>query len=397
MPRRCAGAFAFLLERDYNSHMSKKTLLIKVLIFILFVGACTLFTVHDGFLYDRSIAKVTSVTDQYLRTKTGTDGTRNYPEKYYRQTVTGVLQNGSRRGQEIRMTNTYGKSEVYDTRYSQGDYVFVDNLKSSGGSLTGNIAGTKRDAYIIMVLSILFGLFLLTGGKRGILTIVSLVLNMLAFYWVLLLYTKGTNILAATVPMTIFFTAMLLFFMYGRSERTWISLAATLVTCAFTTAVAGIVIHFGKVDYDFMDYLITPYEQNDANMIFLSEVLVGCLGAVMDVVVTMVMTVDQIAETGLQPRRRDLVDSCRAVGDDLVGTMINLMFFTNIAACIPAFILFMRNGIAFRTIIRYNLFFELARFLTGSISIVAAIPISAFVAVWWYGRKEQEAGKETEK
>ena len=57
----------------------------------------------------------------------------------------------------------------------------------------------------------------------------------------------------------------------------------------------------------------------------------------------------------------------------------------------------MRNGIAFRTIIRYNLFFELARFLTGSISIVAAIPISAFVAVWWYGRKEQEEGKETEK
>ena len=140
-----------------------------------------------------------------------------------------------------------------------------------------------------------------------------------------------------------------------------------------------------------MEYLVHPYEPTDALMIFLSEILVGCLGAVMDVVVTIVMTCDQIAETSSDATYRDYIASLREVGDDLVGTMVNLMLFTNIAACLPAFLLYMRNGIALRTILHYNVFFELARFLTGSIGLVLAIPIAAALSIYWYdrhGRKE---------
>ena len=104
----------------------------------------------------------------------------------------------------------------------------------------------------------------------------------------------------------------------------------------------------------------------------------------MDVVVTMIMTVDQISETAEAPGRKEFISSCREVGDDLVGTMITLMFFTNIAASMPNIILSMRNGIGFRTILRYNSFFELARFLTGSISVVLAIPISGAIAIYYY-------------
>ena len=143
----------------------------------------------------------------------------------------------------------------------------------------------------------------------------------------------------------------------------------------------------GRIDYDFMDYLSQPYDQHTANLIFLSEVLVGGLGAVMDVVVTMVMTVSEIVRTGEHVTRRSLIQSCRRVGDDLVGTMINLMFLTNIASCIPSFILFMRNGIHFKTILHYNVFFELARFLTGSIGTVLAIPVAAFIAIGYYERR----------
>jgi uncharacterized membrane protein len=195
--------------------------------------------------------------------------------------------------------------------------------------------------------------------------------------------------------MTVFFTAMLLLFMYGRSPRTWLSLAATLTTVLVTTAVTALAFNTcGRIDFDYMEYLVHPYEQRDATLIFLSEVLVGCLGAVMDVVVTIVMTCDQIAATSETVTRHDYLASLREVGDDLVGTMVNLMFFTNIAACLPAFLLYMRNGIALRTILHYNVFFELARFLTGSIGLVLAIPIAAALSIYWYdrhGRKEAAA------
>ena len=140
--------------------------------------------------------------------------------------------------------------------------------------------------------------------------------------------------------MSIFFTAMLLFFMYGKNIRTYLSFFGTIVTVLITLAISALVIRFGdKIDYDFMDYLLMPYSQRDATFIFMSEILVGCLGAVMDVVVTVVMTVDQISETAVAPGKKQFIASCRAVGDDLIGTMTALMFFTNIAACLPNFIL----------------------------------------------------------
>lgn len=403
------------LKEAILDRTDRSKLLIRILLFVVCVCVVGVFTANDYFLYDRPIGKITKMTNTYAETKDGYDGTYSYNEKYYDQTITAEIMNGKYKGKTVTLTNEYGKSEVYDTKYSKGDRIFIEQIKSagkssaagasttagksgvasasesagkSGGALTGNISGTKRDWLVAIILTMLFGLFLLVGGKKGALTILSLVLNMGAFYVVLLLYTKGTNILAMTIPMTIFFTAMLLFFMHGRSEKTMLSFVATIITVLATTAIAAVVIHFGgRIDYDFMDYLNQPYEQNDANLIFISEILVGCLGAVMDVVVTMVMTVDQITETGADVTRHDYIASCRAVGDDLVGTMINLMLFTNIAACIPRFILFMRNGIAFTTILRYNVFFEVARFLTGSIGVVLAIPVSAAVAIWYYRKK----------
>ena len=368
--------------------MNKKRLTIHILIFFLFIAGVWGFTTHDAFLYQKDIAKITSVTDSYVKSKTGTDGIRDYEEKYYRQEISAVLLNGKNKGGTVHFTNDYAQSEVYQIRLSKGDQVFLENLRREDGSLTAALSGIKRDHWVLTLLAALFGLFLLVGGRHGILTIGSLVLNMIAFYFVLRLYLKGVNILAATIPMTIFFTAMLLFFMYGKDRKTRITFLATILTVLAVTAVAALVMLTGQVDYDFLDYLIQPYDPSDAAMIFLSEILVGCLGAVMDVVITIVMTVDQIAASGGDTSRKSLLASCREVGDDLVGTMIGLMLFTNIAACLPAFILFMRNGIAIRTILRYNVFFELARFLTGSIGIVLAIPISAAVAIHFYSRRE---------
>lgn len=340
---------------------------------------------NNSFLYEKNIGKVISVKEVTYKTVNGDDGKHTYEEKYIRQSLKIKLLNGEKKGRILLSENRYEKSEVYTVKLSPGDKIFVEKISLQKGQLHGLFGGVKRDTFVILVLVFLFGMFLLIGGKHGILTIFSLILNMAAFYLVLLLYLKGVNLLFTMIPMSIFFTAMLLFFMYGKNKRTYLSFAATIITVLITVIISTVIIYFGgQIDYDFMDYLIMPYSQRDAGFIFISEILVGCLGAVMDVVVTMIMTVDQISETAEAPGRKEFISSCREVGDDLVGTMITLMFFTNIAASMPNIILSMRNGIGFRTILRYNSFFELARFLTGSISVVLAIPISGAIAIYYY-------------
>lgn len=366
----------------------------KFVVFLIAVLAVTLFVRGDARFYDRTVGKVTSVTNVFVNTRTGTDGTRKFREKYYDQRIRAVVKNGPEKGRTVTLKNRYGASQVYDTKYKKGDYLFIDNIEPSGRGLMGSPAGVKRDWVIALVTSILFGLFLLIGGREGLLTIASLTLNLIAFYFALRAYLGGTNILFLMIPVTILFTALLLFFLYGTNEKTMLAFAATTVTTLAVTLIVWILTRFGTIDYDFMDYLNQPYDPDDACLIYLSEVLIGCLGAVMDVVITIVVTCDEITrtESGTKLSRRELARSCRSVGDDLVGTMISLMLFTNLASCIPAFLLYLRNGVAFPTIMRYNMFFDVSRFLTGSIAVVLAIPAASFLSIRYYtkkrGRKE---------
>lgn len=374
----------------------KKTIY-KALLLLLVTAAVFLLIKNDYVLYQQIIGTIKAVETVETNSRKGFDGKREYEEKYYEQTLTIKIRNGAYKGQMLTAKHTCTSSGVYDTEYKKGDDVFVEKIVAGkDGELTGNVTETKRDYVVVTVAALLFCLFLLVAGKEGAMTIVSLVLNVAAFYVVLLLYLKGYNILFMTIPMVVFFTAMLLIFMYGWNRKTWVSLIAVLATAAITTGIAALVLHFSEVDYNFMEYLIQPFDPVDAGYIFLAEILIGALGAIMDVVVTIVMTVDQITLHNPEADRKSLWKSCRTVGDDVVGTMLGIMFFANVAASIPFIMLCMRNGFSFLTILRYHSFFELSRFLTGSIGIVLAIPVAAFVAVMWYSRGRDKGRKEVQ-
>ncbi len=370
-----------------------KKMILKLAVLLLAVLATAVFVKNNYGFYDQTIATVTHVEEESAGSKDSFDGTYEYEEEYLTQKLALTVRNGQYKGSTVHAENSCTVSGVYDTRYEKGDDVFVEKLEKASGSdaggpaLTCRVSGLKRDYFVALVLALLVSLFLAVGGKEGSLTVLSLVLNILCFYWVLTLYLKGVNLLLMTVPMALFFTAMLLFFMHGFSRKSVIALAATLCSVTLATLAAWLVLRLsGNVDYEFMDYLVQPYEQRDADLIFLSEILIGSLGACMDIVVTITMTVDQIAAHNPQVTARELVRSCRAVGDDVVGTMLSIMFFSNVAAALPFIILSMRNGIAFATILRYHSFFEIARFLTGSIGIVLSIPAASLIAIWYYTR-----------
>lgn len=383
----------------------KKAIILGILSIV-----CLIFVSNDYFLYQTPIAIITDASSKISDTKKGFDGNHEYKEKYYEQTLEGTIKNGKLKGQKVQISNTYAASEVYDQKYSKGDKVFLEQVEkisqkgSQKDSLTNSdsaakpatytavITESKRDFYIAFALIIMLGFFIFIGGREGALTLVSLAANLVCFYFVLILYFKGVNILAMCIPMSIVFTAMLLGFMYGKNKKTYLSFAATIISVLITTLIAAVVMLFSnRIDYDFMDYLIQPYDQHDANMIFLSEILICSMGAIMDVVVTMIATIDEITLNKKEIiTGKEIWQICRSVGDEIVGTMISIMFFTNMASGIPFFILSMRNGIAIPTIIRYNSFFELARFLTGSIGIVTALPVSALTAYLYYKRRAKK-------
>lgn len=380
-----------MMEIMDKKNTMKKTIGYRIIILLMITAAVFLLVKNDYALYDDTIGTVRSVESVQQETKTGFDGTHTYEETYYLQKLSVEIRNGEHRGKILTAEHLCSSSGVYDTAYKKGDDVFVEKITvSKDDGLIGSVTETKRDYIVAAVAALLFSLFLMVAGREGAMTIVSLLLNVVAFYLVLVLYLKGHNILFLTIPMVIFFTAMLLFFMHGINAKSIVSLAAVLITAALTTLIAAAVMFVSTIDYEFMEYLIQPYDPVDAGYIFLAEILIGALGAIMDVVVTITMTVDQITLHNPSADKKSLWKSCRTVGDDVVGTMLGIMFFANVAASIPFIMLCMRNGFTFLTILRYHSFFELTRFLTGSIGIVLSIPVASFIAVAYYTRRQKK-------
>lgn len=371
-----------------NKFKIQKLSIIKALAMIL-ISLLLFFLVYNDYsLYHSPIAKITAVQETFLYSRNTSSGNT---ENYYRQDIIAKVKNGQYNGQVVNLQNTYGQSLVYDDKYAVGTSVFIDKLVESKSGLTANISQVKRDYYVAAVVLVLINLLILVGGIQGFYTILCLAINILLFYIMLLLNYQGINILILSTIMSVLFSSIVLFLINGKNKNTFICLCATLASIAFVTLLAYIVMKFTPdIDYEFLEYLIHPYERADADLLFLSEILMGCVGAIIDISVTITSCASELLRKNKDISRKSLISSCREVSEDITGTMINMVFFTNVSSCIPLFIISMQNDIGFMTVIRYNVFFEVARFLTGSIGTVAAIPFSILAVYLLYGRRMQK-------
>lgn len=353
----------------------KKHLLFYLIIMVLLaLGILLVFNNYKW--YGTSIAKIIKVENSFDHESKGNDGEI---ENYYNQQLVGIIMNGEFKEFRVTIENLYSSSGVYDDEYKVGDEVFITIKSTNKNKVIGTILGLKRDKYIAILFSLLFFFILLVSKKRGILSIVSLILNIFVFWFALDLYKKGTNILFLSNCMVIFFTSTSLLLINGVKKSTFIAIISTLVSICFTMIILRLVmISTEGVDYAFMEYITSP---DDLPEIFMSQILLGGLGAIMDVSITMSSTVNELVMKDSKIPINKLIKSGREVGYDIMGTMINVMLFTYICGSIPIIILKMKSQIRLITIILLHIPMELYRFLLGSIGILLTIPVSLFISI----------------
>lgn len=323
---------------------------------------------NDGFLYGQTAARVTAVTTE----KGGSGGTP------VAQTVTAVLTGGSHRGARVTLANTFTANGTDGVRLAPGDRIFV-TVSQSGSRLAVQFAGYKYDSLLFVFFAGFALLLLLVGGRQGLLALVSAAFNTGLFLLVVRLYVKGGSFLlpAAAAAVLSAVTSILLVTGFGR--RAAAALLSSLISASFAvllTALALWATGSRGMHYDQMEVLTrSPRE------VFLAQVLVGTLGGIMDIAVTMTSAVQELLERVPDISLRELWRSGMAIGQDMLSTMTGTMLFAYLSGSMPLVLLELDSGYAFPTIIRINLSLETVRLLAGCLGIVAAIPLSLAVAM----------------
>lgn len=347
---------------------------------ILFVTSIAIFiwTNNNYSVYKSTIAKVIKVSESLDKTEEGPDGR---VENYYNQVITAKVKNGEFKGEIVTLKNTYSSSMLKNEKYKKGDDLLV-NIRENNGEFTGSISGIKRDKFIVLFIEIFIFTIVVIAGNFGVYTLATLIVNISAFIYFIRLYISGKDFMLINLLMIIFFSTVTLLLLGGFSRKNIGSIISTLITTSLIYVLYKLTIEFtGDLHYELMDYIAGP---NDIENIFLSGVIIGCLGAVMDVSITINSAVNEIVNSTKSITIKQLVKSIREIGHDIMGTMINVLMFSYIGGSLAIVILKIINGYSLVRMIQFDISFEIVRFLIGSIGIVAAVPISALVAVLFF-------------
>lgn len=338
-----------------NKFMLKNVYVKRSVICFLGVIIIFLLVLNDACIYKTPIAKILRIN--------------NYGCK---QNIELQLKNGNKKGAVVIVKNEYDSSRVYDEKYYKGDYVFLNNDYSQ-------ITEVKRDYIIAAALLFLLAVLIVVGGFRGILTSFCLLANILLFGIIILLNIRGYDILYITIAGSVIFTILVLITTDGLNWRMFISLISTLTTTGVLSFLMMLLIWHSDIEYDFLHFLTEPFTINDANHFLLSQLIIGCLGAVIDVSVTITASCMELISQNPQIKFASLLKSVHEIADDITGTMISVVLLTNIAPTLPILLMSMSNDIVFTTVLSHDAYFYIVRALSGMISILVAILISIIV------------------
>ncbi len=365
--------------------LSYKQLFIFLFLAVSFFGSI-FFVNHNHSFYDRPIAEVISAR---ITETTDIEDINGNTDRLHRQEIIAVLKNGVQNGERILLLNEYSDSGAYDQEYRPGNEVFVAiNQSEEKDSLTGVIEDVKRDQYLMIIAWVFILLLLIVGKKQGLFSLVSLAVNavILSYALDIYLHSEKISLLVICSIGVMLFTGISLLLVNGFNEKTYSAVIATLITTFTTLLISYGVVELTRGDglrYEEMQFLTRPYKA-----VFMAGILVGCLGAVMDVAITLSSSIFGLYEKNQQISIKALTKSGFDIGKDIMGTMTNILFFVYISGAIPMLILFFKNASPLGYTLSMNLSLELARALTGGIGIVLTIPIGIYTSIFFVNRKK---------
>lgn len=238
---------------------------------------------------------------------------------------------------------------------------------------------------VVLLAGILLLLMVLLGGKRGLRSFFTLAINLMTFMLMVLLMAWRFNPVTVTLLGSAVISAVTLFYINGFNRKTLAAMASVILVVALTfilTYPAGSAAKIHGFTWEQMDQVSTfsDYMPLDFATIIMCEMLIGLLGAVIDVSISIASPLNEIYENNPTLSRQSLILSGLSIGRDIMGTMTNTLLFAYIGGFTALIIWFNDLHYSFAEILNAKIFgAEVFQIFCGGIGIVLVIPITAVI------------------
>lgn len=238
---------------------------------------------------------------------------------------------------------------------------------------------------LLLGVSILF-LLVVVGLARtkGVAAVAGLIASLLVLfvYMVPAMLTGRPPELVAIVGATAI-GLVTLYLTHGIKPLTHVAAIGTFASLALTVALSTVVARLADLSGVVSEEasFILVLETVDLRGLLLAGMVLGALGALDDVTVTQASAVWELNRANPQLVRGELTAAGLRVGRDHVAAAVNTLLLAYAGAALPLLLLFGLSGLPLTVVANSEVVaVEIIRTLVGSIGLVAAVPITTWLA-----------------
>lgn len=381
-----------MTHTSFTGLLSRKKV-VRYLIYLLFVCVFAVF-----------VFKLNQVEKTELVVRTG--------QTFEKAEVTEILQdnldsNGTRVGEQkvrVKMLTGARKGEGLDITSSSG-YLFgaackvgmkVIVMQSVAGETTIASVYSQDREWVIYIFALLYLLALcVIGGKQGIKGCLGLIFTFFCviFVYLPLVYLRFSPFWSA-VFICFLTTLVTMYLIGGPTKKTC---AATLGTLAGVVLAGLSAWCFSKASgisgYNVSDIetLMTLWNTNRIQVggLLFSGLLISCLGAVMDVAMSISSAIDEIYKQNTSLTRKELFKAGMRVGRDMMGTDSNTLILAFAGGSVSTLLLDYAYDLPYQQIINSNnIGIAIMQGLAGSFGIVLSVPLTVLICTVLFHKNE---------
>ncbi|GFP74519.1 YibE/F family protein [Clostridium fungisolvens] len=327
------------------------------------------------------VAKVLSVTD----------------EKLSRDPIVPNIYIGDQQIKVEMLTGTYAHqqfdiknsmSRLYSVYTKEGMKVIVSYNISNDNVTNLSVYSYKRNTVVYMLIAIFFALLIFVGRMKGLKSVVSIIFSVIViFYFMLPGILNGFNPIVLATISAVMIILTTLSIIGGLNSKTFSAILGTIsgvVIAGIISFVAGYFAHLSGLTAENTESLIVLAENTKFNMngLMYAAILIASLGAIMDIGVSIVSAIFEIHATNPKLDRKQLFNSGMNVGKDIIGTMANTLILAFVGSSLTLLIIIAATNMPYIQMSNLDIVCtEIVQGIAGSIAIVIAVPITAFISV----------------
>lgn len=333
---------------------------------------------ENGFGSDFARAQITQIIES------GTTTMMAHEQSY--QVMMAKLQEGKYEG--ITLQIDYGKRELRPNgiHFQTGDEIYVTTGKGPDNVLKAYYVDYDRTKELWILVGVFVIAMIIVGRWKGVGSVVGLIFSIVVIMgYVIPHVLSGEDPVQVSLIGSGILLGVTLYITYGwnlKTHASFISMVLSLLlTGALTVFFVGLTRLSGSGDENANYLMQLSTVTLDLRGLLLGGMIIGALGVLADLVTTQSAAVFEIYDANPALGFKGVFAKTMRIGQDHVAATVNTLVLAYTGASLPLLLIFSLGKGNFSMLLNIEFVTEeVVRTLVGSLGLVAAVPISSFIA-----------------